>query len=131
MMKTKEFLSQYRNAEREITAKLEDIERLRALAEKATQTLSFAPGGGQASRENIIARLADMSREIDEDVKRLAEIKERVQAAIDTVEDGTLRTLLQYRYICGWKWEKLIVKMHYSYAHIFRLHGEALSEVKM
>ena len=44
-MTAKEFLQQYRDADREINAKLDQVHRFRELATKTTQTLTGDPEG--------------------------------------------------------------------------------------
>ena len=46
---------------------------------------------------------------------------------IRMVEDSTLRTLLEYRYINGKKWEEIALMMGYDYRYILKIHGKALS----
>ena len=62
-------------------------------------------------------------------LKKTAEKLSRLTDAtiIQAVEDSTLRTLLEYRYINGKKWEEIALMMGYDYRYILKIHGKALS----
>ena len=66
-MTAKEYLQQYRNADREINAKLDQIHRLRELATKTTSILT--PDKVQTQSQNkieiIVAKIVDLKREVD------------------------------------------------------------------
>ena len=55
----------------------------------------------------------------------------KVQAAIERLESEQEKDLLTYRYLKGYSWEKIAVEMGYTYRHVTRLHGEALTNFKM
>ena len=56
-------------------------------------------------------------------------IRQRVEDAIQTVMDGTLREVLTQRYILGKRWEQIAVDMNYSWRRIYQLHGKALLQL--
>ena len=55
------------------------------------------------------------------------EKRKEIEGIIRAVEDSTLRTLLEYRYINGKKWEEIALMMGYDYRYILKIHGKALS----
>ena len=57
--------------------------------------------------------------------------RREIGAAIDTVPDARLQELLRLRYIEGMTWERVAVQIDYSYMQVCRLHGKALSQLKM
>ena len=132
-MTNKEYLQQYITAEKRICAKLAEIDRIRSLAEKVTQ--SFGGDCVQTSvrnnQENMLVALADIEAEVREDIEKLHGIKRVVQNAIEKVEDGKLRNLLHYRYICGMTFEQIAVNMDKSWRWTVSLHGRALEKIKI
>lgn len=60
------------------------------------------------------------------------EIRTQMKAIelIEKVEDATLRTVLEYKYICCLNVNDIADKLHYSTRHIVRMHSKALEEVK-
>jgi len=132
-MRAKEFLQQYRNADAEINAKLEQIARLRSLAEKTTQTLTsdVVRTSPENKLERIVTKIADMENAVDARVDKLQDIKRQVEAAIAAVPDPKQRAILERRYINGERWEKISVDMNYTYRHTMRLHARALHTVSI
>jgi DNA-directed RNA polymerase specialized sigma subunit len=129
-MTAKEYLQQYRNADREINAKLDQIHRLRELATKTTSILT--PDKVQTQSQNkteiIVAKIVDLKREVDAEIDGLAKIKRRVENAINQVPDGKCRGVLKRRYINGKTWEQIAVAFNMSYFGVCKLHGRALPE---
>jgi len=78
-MTAKEYLQQYRNADREINAKLDQIHRLRELATKTTTVLT--PDKVQTSQENkteiIVAKIVDLENEVDKLIDECIYLKNR------------------------------------------------------
>ena len=127
-MTKKEFLNQYRNAEREIAIKLDEIIRLREMATKVTQVLTpdKVKGGMENRREESIAKIVDMEKEIGASIDDLKKIREQVECAINTIPNANQRDVLRLRYLNGMKWEQIAVKLNYDYRWVLRLHGMAL-----
>ena len=142
-MTAKEYLSQYRDADREIQAKVDQIARLRDLA---THITSMSTGDRvQSSPENkierICAKIADMETEVDEEIDKLQETKTSVERAISSVPDAKQRTVLERRYINGERWPRICTAIYGnrvdfqdcydSYLRtLYRIHGRALLSVR-
>lgn len=129
----KEFLQQYRLAEMEEQRLEHEIERWRSRAEKVTPGYSKAPAGGGDGRslEHTLEHLGELAQELTDQRDKLIRLRREIGAAIDTVPDTRLRELLRLRYIEGMTWERVAVQMGYSYMQVCRLHGKALTQVKM
>lgn len=129
----KEFLQQYRLAEMEEQRLEHEIERWRSRAEKVTPGYSKAPAGGGDGRslEHTLEHLGELAQELTDQRDKLIRLRREIGAAIDTVPDTRLRELLRLRYIEGMTWERVAVQMGYSYMQVCRLHGKALSQIKM
>jgi DNA-directed RNA polymerase specialized sigma subunit len=126
----KKYLQQYGKLNKEIDRQLEEITRLKALAEKATTTLSGMPKG-TSDKDDTYIRLIDLRGEVNDKIDQYVDMRKEIVRAIDTVEDLTLRTLLSRRYINGETWEQVAVNMNYCYMQICRLHGKALESIRM
>ena len=130
-MTTKAYLSQARLLDARIDSKLEQVERLRSLSERVTTTLSFSPkGAGGANRtEYCIERIWQLEKEVTEDIDRLVDMKSGIRGAIERVENDKYRLLLEYRYLCGYTWEKIAEKMALELRWVYRIHGAALQKI--
>jgi hypothetical protein len=132
MMTAKEYLSQAHRIDRRINSKLEQVKSLRALAEKATSTMSDTPKGNtrNVSRmESVIVKMIDLEAEINADIDALVELKRDIVTAIKRLDNTELQTLLELRYLCFMRWEAIAVEMSYSSHHMFKLHDDALRAI--
>lgn len=85
----------------------------------------------QNGSEDRFIAYAEYSRIIDERIDELYAVKCEIFKAISRIEDGTLRTLLELRYLSFKTWEEIAVEMSYSYVHVVHnLHPQALKKIK-
>ena len=129
-MTAKEYLSQYRWLNESINSKLEQAQRIRELASAVSSSCGGGSGGTSDKVGNAVAKLVDLENDINADIDKLVDLRREIEAAIASVEDEKLQTLLRLRYISCLTWEQIAVKMSYSYKQVCRLHGKALARVK-
>lgn len=130
-MTAKEFLQQYRNADHDINAKLDQIHKLRELATKTTQALSErVQTSAENKTEKIVSKIVDMENEVDAEIDNLQAIKHKIMAVIKQVSDTKQRMVLERRYINGETWEQIADNLNYSYMQICRIHGRALQKAE-
>lgn len=127
------YLSRYIPLSGRINRMLEEQYRWKCLAMKVTQNFSPTPGGGESSSpiERPMDKVDELERKITQAIDELADIRMEIEAVLGQLEDDTLRELMKYRYIDGLTWEQVAEKMHYSWRHTCRLHGEALAKINM
>ena len=131
-MMAKEYLSQAFIVDVDINTKLDQLDRLNALATKATTTFSEVPFTGTPDphrREDIIVKIIDLEDRIKEEMRRLVDLKSDIMTAIAKIEEPEQRIVLEKRYLEFKKWEDIAVEMNRSLRSIYRLHGEALKNV--
>lgn len=128
MMKIRELLEKHGEIDSAINTKLEIMEELKCLATKVTSSV-FAGSGGNGHSDRVgktTARIIDLEAQINDDIDRLVEITEEIEAIIASVNNGVHRTLLERRYILGQSWEQIAENLGYSPRHIKRLHGQII-----
>ncbi|WP_373844752.1 hypothetical protein [Clostridium sp.] len=128
-MTAKEYLAQAYRIDQRINSKLEQIVSLRALATKATSTLSDTPPGGTRnvhSMEDTIAKMVDLENEIYVDIDALVDLKREFVFIIKKISNLEYQTLLELRYLCFKTWDQIAVEMGYDLRYIHKLHGKAL-----
>lgn len=130
-MEAKEFLQQYHYTDREISAKLLQIRRLREIAEKTTKAITA--DRVQASNENrleaAVQKIVDLERDIQNDVVTLAKARHRIEDAVNLMSDPVLKEVLRLRYINGMTFEHIADEMNYSCRNVFYLHKKAVKEI--
>ena len=133
-MTAKEYLSQAYQIDQRINAKLEQVMALRALATKATGTLYDMPRTDSPNvcrLEDIIIKIVDSENEINAEIDRLIDLKREMRVVIGAVTQPDYQTLLELRYLCFKTWEQIAVSMGYSIQHTYRIHEQALKEIRV
>lgn len=131
-MTAKEYLSQGWLLDQRIDARIAERERLMAKVTAArSPSLSGMPRGGKHDWTDAVDRAADLSAEIDADIKELCRLKREIGETIDRVDDYKCRTLLELRYRNYYTWERIAEELHYEVRQVYRLHGEALQKVAL
>lgn len=128
-MTSKEYLSQYKTYVMEIRGIEASINRLR---EQATSVTVASDGERVQSSGNkdkigtLACQIADMQKECEDISKELKEIDD----TIAQIDDARYRTLLRYRYIALYGWDRIASEMGYETRYTLRLHGQALLKVE-
>lgn len=129
----KKWLLEYRRLEQNIERDMEELQRLESRAEKITSMVSDMPKGSQQgdSLQRSVEKICELKASLNQRIDAAVEKRKEIEAVIETLEDKTLQLLLRYRYIDGMTWEQIAVKMDYCWRQVVRLHGRALSKIKM
>ncbi len=138
-MTARDYLSQARQLDQAIDARFERIAHLRALVNGRAARTDGMPRGGAAGSAGstffdwteTVVRIDAMERALDRDIDRLIDLKREIAEVIAAVPDMRYRTLLEYRYLCGWGWARIARVMHYSEDRIRHIHGRALQMVRV
>lgn len=125
----KDYLMQARRIDERINAKLLEYEALRTIAERMTKPLTGMPR--HAGNNDTLAKLADMGRDIDNDIDRLVEIKLEIRRAIKSVRDVHLRAVLESYYLTANSWQQVAETLNYSERTVARMHERALHELQV
>ena len=130
----KKYLSQAFGLNQRIESKLGQIEELHDLATKATVTYSDMPKNpnrGHSRMEDCICKIIDLESEINQDMIQLVELKKDIIGRIKAMESTELQTVLELRYLSYMRWEEIAIELGYGIDNVFRLHRNALDEIKI
>ena len=130
----KKYLSQAFGLNQRIESKLGQIEELHDLATKVTVTYSDMPKNpnrGHSRMEDCICKIIDLESEINQDMIQLVELKKDIIGRIKAVESTELQTVLELRYLSYMRWEEIAIELGYGIDNVFRLHRNALDEIKI
>lgn len=132
-MKAKDYLNQAYRLDCRINSKLEQLERLKTLAQRTT----VAYGGEAVSRtrnvasmEDIVIRIMEAEQELDEQIDTLIDLKREIQKTIDLVADADCRMILELRYLCMRAWKDIGTELNLGRTRLHELHGQALNLVE-
>ena len=129
----KSILLEYRAIERRINRLIDEKAAWNAKATATTSSFSDMPrsGGGSDKIQTTVEKIIEIEEKLDHEIDALVDLRNRIETAVEKLEDGRLRDVMRYRYIDGMKWEQIAVEMHYSYMQVCRLHGKALLEIML
>lgn len=127
------FLSQYKTVRRKVDRLAAEIQDWRNMADVVSPGYSDMPKGTATSNpiETAVENIAEVEKELKQRIRELIRVRRRVDRAIRTVQDDTLREVLERRYISGMASEKIAEEMNYSPRWIKKLHGKAISKVDL
>jgi len=129
----KDFLNRYRDNEREIRRLRNEIQRWKDSAYITSVKYTGAGGGtdGQDKLQVNVERLVRLQNRLTAQMRARIQLRGEIEDAIESVPDDRLQLLLRYRYIEGLTFERIAVELNYSWRQTVRMHGRALSELKM
>lgn len=127
------FLNQSYKTQERIRIKEHRIRQLKELSVQITSTIkpvSTYTGPGDKIADCAI-NIVDLSREIEDEIRSLAEAQELVSESIKLlVPDVVQRSIMEARYLVGMRWEEIAYEYHYAYRWVLRLHRRGLNAMK-
>ena len=67
----------------------------------------------------------------DHEIDALVDLRNRIEAAVEKLEDGKLRVFMEYKYIGGMTNEEAAMEMNYSSRQGDRFHAKALALIDL
>ncbi len=129
----KEYLSQTLEISRDIDSKLEQLKELRALATKASATVTDMPGSPTRNTdklESVVLKIVAQEEAINREIDRLVDLREEIAEIIRQERDGKTRRILELRYLCCKPWHEVAAKMELNPRYVYRLHDTAVRNLK-
>ena len=132
-MQAKEFLNQAFLIDQRIRSKSEQIRTLHEIATSCSANITGMPRNpkrGGSRMADAVCKMVDLENEIARDMDALIAVKRQIVVVINAVDDITLRTLLEKRYLCGATWEDISCDLCFNKRWTLRLHDRALEAVQ-
>jgi len=133
-MTVKDYFRQAYFLDQLINSKLEQLESLNAIANKATSVFSEMPRNpyrNTSTIANAVDKIIDLQTEINCDIDRLVDIKREIVDLIKRIDMPEYQTILEKRYLSFLSWEQIAADMNYGIDNVFRAHKKALSFVSI
>ena len=131
-MNAKEYLGQAYRLDQEINAKLEQVGRLRALAEKVTVSYegeAVCRTRNVTSLQDTIVRILEAEQALNAQIDRLVDVKMEISDTISRVHNINYRLILEKRYLCFEDWDSIAAEMNYSRRSVEMKHKSAVAVV--
>ena len=128
-----EYLERYKLLEKEVARLCDEYARWMERATVLSPAITDMPkGGGQSDPvQRAVIAMCDLGADIGKKMDALSRVRCEIECSLQSIEDGTLRLLMEYRYLNGMTWEEVAVKMNYNYRWVLRLHGRALAAMEI
>lgn len=124
----KAYLRKARELDTLVHTKLNEIDRLRELAEclsspKLGERVTSSKGN---TSMQTVDKIVDLQAEVDKEIAVLVDLIAEIHTKIEQLENPTERAVLTERYINVKSWEEIAEIIGYSDRNIRYLHGRAL-----
>ena len=132
-MTAREFLERAYRMEVRLSSKMEQIQRLRALAEKATAIYGHDGVSHSRNTDRIAdqaARISDLEAKLSDDIGKLITVKQEIMEVIEQLPEPNLQTVLELRYLDMKPWNEICALMNRGDTNLFRWHRKALAMVQ-
>lgn len=131
-MTAKEYLNQLIAMDNAINRKQQRLATLRDVAMNTTP--NYADEAVQRTREknpleNIMSKIVDLDREIDEDIDALVDFKAEVWEQLDKIADERYKRILWLRYADRKTWRYIALELNFTIRYIHKMHLKALAEL--
>lgn len=133
-MTAKEYFAQIPSLDGRINAKLDQLEYLKALATKTSAVLSDMPRSDSPDLQQLsstVVKIVDLGVELNRDIDTLVNLKREALEAVRSLESPEQQLILEYRYLLGKTWKKVMAETNYSLASLYRIHALALENVNI
>lgn len=127
----KVYLNGYQRAKRQVQVLEEELQELQlnVIAPSVIQDgMPHASGGGDLS--GYAAKRDELEHKLYKARYKQITLMKEIRDRINWLEDESEKDVLTYRYIRGYKWEDIAVKLGYSWQWIHKLHARALKNFK-
>ena len=129
----KAFLRRYldsRKKEKELLGELNTLESQYIFPSVNIDGMPHGSGGSDLS--GFAAQYDDIFGKLIEQYEKGLTIRAEITDAIEAMDaPESYKVLLRYRYIMGFRFERIASEMDYSWRHTLRLHGAALNKFKI
>lgn len=127
----KKFLSRYIELKQEIETQAEEAGYWKEIAQSVSSLSLENYGIRSATRKDPITEFLDIAAECTRLGEKAIKLKREVEEVIKSVEDPLMVTILELRYINGYRFYEIAKKLNYSMQGIFTNHRRALDEIKL
>lgn len=127
-MKAKDWLMRARHLEGRIESLLEARARIYDQATSSTSRVRDTPtSGGAGMPDDKMAGYASVGEEIEEQRKRLDEVRAEIIQVIGAIDDNVVATALMEYYVNDKSWGRIAKEQHYSYSYLTKdVHNKGL-----
>lgn len=135
-MNAKEYFSQSYRLDKKIESRILELKILKEMS-ISINSVNYENEKVQTSRKTdapfikSLEKIDELSRQIDEEVKVLVELKKQIRETITKVNNTDEKMVLTYRYLHNYTWERIGNVLHADARTVRRWHSLALEHTKL
>lgn len=140
--KAKIFFGQIKQSDDRINSSFAELRRLKELKYSISSSITTDESGSivtvhtqkqstDAAYVNVIARIDELEKKIEEETQAFVKLREKVYDVIETAYNEDAKSVLWHKYIDGMTNENIAEKLNFSERQIRRIHKRALISVKI
>ncbi len=135
-MEIKYYLSQSYRLNQRIESNLLEIERLKEMS-LSVSAICYDREVVQTTRNTeahfvkCLMKIDELRSEIDEEVKKLIELKKQIRDLVMSVQNTDEQMVLMYRYLHNYTWEQIGQVLFADSRTVRRWHKQALENLKV
>ncbi len=131
-MTAKDFLRKARRSDQRTLELEERLERISARLDAGRLSrLTGMPRGGGYDWTALADRKLELERKLISQLSEMVRLKSAAVDAIAAVENPRHRQVLELYYLDGLTWEAVAEEMGVEVRWVYRLHGKALTEIRV
>ncbi|MDE5754829.1 MAG: hypothetical protein K2H89_09875 [Oscillospiraceae bacterium] len=123
------WLERARDAERKAQALEAKRQCDSHLAQRLSRYAGISGNSSGNSTEDALLRLIETEHRAEEQLRKLAQIREEITSAIEKIPDLDLQTILIWKYLKYLTFEQIADKMHYCIRSVKNKHKTALDKL--
>ena len=130
-MKARAYLKQIKTMDAKISADIDELAQLEALATKTTSVMGderVQASGSQQKMADCVVKIVEMKAQITKEIDEYIDYKKKAREYLSMCDSDSI-TLLHKRYFQFKTWEQIAVDMNFTYQWVSSgLHQRALSQ---
>lgn len=130
-IETEKYLFSYQDAIKERDRIKVKLEILQNEMMPKSPSMSGMPGASVKDDKmaNYIIRVEEYTRKLQAAYDRAFQEMVKIESVISLIDDATLRQMMTYRYLKGFRWEDIAETMEYSEQRMYQFRIDALREI--
>ena len=126
----RDYMRTYRSMEYSIESRMEQLRRMRARLYGLTKELTDMPrGGSQADWTDLSAQCIEMEKDLADEIRLMRARQAEIRNAIALLPNERWQSVLNLRYIAGYGWDTVAMKMGLDSKYVIQLNREALGKI--
>ena len=106
-------------------------DKVRIYADDTGGSDGMPHGTNKSDLSGYAAKLDELIGKLQAELDNKWNARCAIKDVIEKLPDETEKAVLNFRYINGWKWERIAEELFYTYQHVHKIHSKALMSLEI